>query len=221
MKRCAARKRLVAGAVFGVVSGALFGGAEAADDLGALIAAGGRPGGPCLSCHGVHGMGESGTGVPRIAGLDARYLARQLADYASGARPSDVMAPIAAALKPKEREAVARYYADKILGSEREALASREAPKLVQHGAALWARGSALKGVQACVSCHGGTGRSVADSIYPSLAGQPKRYIGEQLRQFRDGRRRNDVGGVMRAVAARLEDGDIESLSAFISVLPP
>ena len=48
---------------------------------------------------------------PRLAGLSADYLLRQLDDFADNNRESELMAPIAKSLSPEERKAVAAYYA--------------------------------------------------------------------------------------------------------------
>src|SRR5690349_15017650 len=65
---------------------------------------------PCQSCHGADGGGQAAAGFPRLAGLDATYLARQLADYAAGSRSDAVMQPIARALSAEERQAIASFY---------------------------------------------------------------------------------------------------------------
>ena len=193
---------------------------------GERIAAGAGPGGSamaCVACHGAFGLGETGVGVPRLAGLDAHYLVKQLDDYASGTRPSAIMKPIAEALDAGQRAAVAGYYADKPVRLD---VAARPTGRprdthLLQLGAALWSRGSAEHRVQACLTCHVNRRDAAGVSLYPPIAGQPERYVAEQLRQFRDGRRRNDVAGAMRAVAARLGDREIEALAAYIASLPP
>ena len=64
----------------------------------------------CANCHGASGEGGL-TGAPRLAGLPREYLALQLEGYASGARRHPVMTPIAQALTPAEREALAAYFA--------------------------------------------------------------------------------------------------------------
>lgn len=67
----------------------------------------------CAACHGPAGQGyPGGTGVPRVAGQYATYLAGQLRLYASGERRSDMnqmMRNIAAAMTDEEIEAVASY----------------------------------------------------------------------------------------------------------------
>ena len=64
----------------------------------------------CSACHGANGMGQPAGGIPRLAGLNAAYLARQLDDFGNGTRQSPVMAPIAKALNPGQRKALAVYY---------------------------------------------------------------------------------------------------------------
>jgi cytochrome c553 len=133
------------------------------------------------------------------------------------------MKPIAEGLDVGQRAAVSRFYADKPVRLEaavREVERAHDAD-LLQLGAAIWSRGSAEHRVQACLTCHFNRRDAASAPIYPALAGQPERYIAEQLRQFRDGRRRNDIAGTMRAVAARLGDREIEALAAYIASLPP
>ncbi|HAU57811.1 MAG TPA: cytochrome C [Comamonadaceae bacterium] len=53
-----------------------------------------------------------------------------------------------------------------------------------------------------CANCHGEGGNSTKSSI-PNLAGQNSAYLLEQLRQFSDGRRRNEfMEGMIRAMNA-------------------
>lgn len=52
-----------------------------------------------------------------------------------------------------------------------------------------------------CANCHGGGGNSVSLGI-PNLAGQNTAYLLEQLRQFSDGRRRNEfMQGMIKALS--------------------
>ena len=70
----------------------------------------GKGAAPCMACHGVDGAGQAGAGNPRLAGLDAAYLQKQLEDFASGSRSSPVMRPTTASLDPAERRALAACY---------------------------------------------------------------------------------------------------------------
>lgn len=51
------------------------------------------------------------------------------------------------------------------------------------------APGTIEQRVAACIACHGREGASSNAAYYPRLAGKPERYLYEQLRSFRDGRR--------------------------------
>lgn len=90
---------------------------------GGRIFRGRRRGVPsCAACHGggvgAGGMmGRGGMGMritnpaitPRLDGQHSAYIRQQLDAFASGARSSDIMGPIAASLRPRDRAAVAEY----------------------------------------------------------------------------------------------------------------
>ncbi len=63
----------------------------------------------CVGCHGADGLGVGA--FPALAGKDADYLAKQLRDYKSGARPSPMMATFAKSLSEEEIADLAAYYA--------------------------------------------------------------------------------------------------------------
>ncbi len=68
---------------------------------------------------------------------------------------------------------------------------------------------------RACAVCHGAMGIAVAPDT-PHLAGQPERYLGEQLKAYRSGKRTHDV---MSLMAKPLTDDDIRDLSEWFSSL--
>lgn len=183
--------------------------AHAADP--AVLARSGAPGtAPCASCHGSSGQGQAS--FPRLAGLDAGYLARQLDDFAAGRRANAVMSPIAKALAPADRTAVSQYYSGLPVPASAAAVGDAA-------GARLALRGAWHKGVPACVQCHGPGGRGVG-AAFPALAGQAATYLAAQLRAFRDGQRRNDPQQLMRTPAAKLTDDEINAVSQWFSVQP-
>lgn len=67
----------------------------------------------CLACHGPSGDGNPAAKYPALRGQHADYIAKQLRDYASGARTSDgktrVMRDIAARLGDDEIAAISSY----------------------------------------------------------------------------------------------------------------
>jgi cytochrome c553 len=62
-----------------------------------------------------------------------------------------------------------------------------------------------------CAVCHGPQGLSMQPNV-PHLAGQPEIYLAEQLRQYRSGKRANEV---MAVIAKPLTDAEIENLAAW------
>jgi cytochrome c553 len=186
-------------------------------------AGGGGPGGAgaaCFSCHGLQGQGDAGGAFPRLAGLDAHYLARQMDDYASGARADAVMAPISRQLTQTDRQSVALYYAGLSAQAPPSGSVAVADASLIQRGATLYARGSAEHGIQACANCHGPGGRGL-NRVYPSIAGQPPSYVEAQLRRWQAGARRNDTADLMGSVARRMTDEDIRAVSAYVAGLAP
>lgn len=66
---------------------------------------------------------------------------------------------------------------------------------------------------QACVACHGANGNSVAP-LFPVLAGQNARYIYLQLKDFKEGARKDPA---MTPVAANLSPEDMQDLAAYFA----
>jgi len=69
--------------------------------------------------------------------------------------------------------------------------------------------------VSLCITCHGLQGISVTPDA-PHLAAQPKIYLEQQLRAFRDGKRSHEV---MNVVAKPLTDAEIEALAAWYAAI--
>lgn len=67
----------------------------------------------CLACHGPTGRGNPAASYPALQGQHAAYTAKQLNDYASGARTSDgktrIMRDIAQTLSKDDIEALSSY----------------------------------------------------------------------------------------------------------------
>lgn len=184
-----------------------------ADDGAKLAAAGKGDAVPaCIGCHGEKGVPDDpGSALPRLAGLSPEYIAKQLSDYASGARENEVMSPMGKALAPREQAALALHFAS---------LPAPEAPGRAEEGAAerrgreLHALGDNALGVPACGNCHAPRGGAGTDAV-PALYGQPAEYVTAQMRYWREGKRKNDADAVMRYIAIRLLDQDVEALGAW------
>lgn len=190
-----------------------------APDLGAKIASQGTPKGvaPCMTCHGADGGGMAQTAYPRIAGLNAEYMARQLQDFRAGKRSNPVMTPMAVNLTDEEIEAVAAYYAAIPVPAPAAEPPTEDVAKtaadLVRWGD--W-QGRGLPG---CGQCHGPGGNGIGAG-FPGLAGQHASYLKAQMQAWKGGARSNDPFGLMKAVADRLSDPEIDAVAAFYAAQP-
>jgi cytochrome c553 len=81
-----------------------------------------------------------------------------------------------------------------------------------------FAQGSAEKGAtkaQVCLACHG---PASANPEWPNLAGQGERYLTEQLKAFRDGKRSNPI---MMPLVSGLSDEDVSDIAAYFAAQTP
>jgi cytochrome c553 len=173
----------------------------------------------CSACHGDHGQGQAKSDFPRLAGLNAAYLLRQLDDFANRTRKNAVMTPIASALSAPERKALAHYYSKLPVATLSPAPAASSSSASDRLGKRLAIRGRWSKQVPGCVKCHGPKGVGVGAN-FPPLAGQPAKYIASQLRAFQNGSRHNDPMGLMRHVASALNEQDIRAVSQWFAKQP-
>lgn len=190
-------------------------------DTGSALALQGNTRGAiaCAGCHGADGAGNAATGFPRLAGLDAGYLKKQLLDFQSGSRRNAVMEPIAKALSDAEANAVTAYYAAQTATAAAGGLAADDA-QAIARGERIALHGQWENTMPACVSCHGPGGQGVG-THFPALAGQSAKYIAAQFRAWRDGARRNDPLELMKGVAERLSEQDIAAVAAYFASLGP
>lgn len=200
----------VAGAVV-LLSGLATAQDDQALEAGKVIATQGAGGVPsCASCHGQAGEGMVAAGFPALAGMDATYFERQLADMKSGSRAMNpAMKPVVDGLTADQIKAVARYY---------ESLDLKATPgdaTLAAKGKLLVEVGDWDRGLPACVSCHGPDGTGVNQN-FPSIAGQGAPYILAQINAWKQGGRKNDVNGLMAAVAKKMTDEDVAAIGAYL-----
>jgi cytochrome c553 len=164
----------------------------------------------CLPCH--SGSAPAAPTFPQLDGQHATYLDKQLREYKTGKRKSDIMAPLIGALKKREIPVMAAHFA-----SQTPARGTVENPQLAARGKVLYEEGNRATGVPGCVGCHLPNG--VGYQRYPRLAGQRQAYIVQQLVDFKSGARSNDRARVMRAVARRLTDEEIRAVAEYVAGL--
>ena len=166
----------------------------------------------CAGCHGVDGNGGADPVWPRLAGQDADYIAKQLADFKSGARKDPIMAGMAAPLSAQDMKDIGAHYAS--LKPKAGAAKSVELAKL---GEKLYRGGNAKMGVTACMSCHGPSGHGIPPR-YPRVSAQSAAYIEKQMLAFKSGARAND-GDIMTRIAFRMSEHEIRSVADYMAGL--
>jgi cytochrome c553 len=171
----------------------------------------------CAACHAADGNSPAAAN-PKLAGQIPEYLQKQLADFkargsAKPVRESAVMNGMVANLSDADMKGLAAFYAGQTL---KPAAASDK--DLAALGQKLWRGGDAVNGVPACAGCHGPAGAGMP-SQFPRLSGQYPEYIAAQLTAFREGKRTNDANGVMRGVAARMNDRQVRAVAEYAAGL--
>jgi cytochrome c553 len=170
----------------------------------------------CQSCHGADGAGMAAANFPRLAGLNAGYMTKQLHDFATGARINPIMQPIAKALSDKEAENVSAYYA----AQKAPVTAMKVDEGVLKEGKRLVELGDWDKTIPACVKCHGPGARGVGKD-FPALAGQHASYIEAQLNAWKKGTRKGDPEQLMKGIADRLSMDQIKAVADYLASMNP
>jgi cytochrome c553 len=167
----------------------------------------------CGACHGADGN-SAAPNFPKLAGQGERYLLKQLNDIKSGARPVVEMTGLLDNLSDQDLADISAYYT-----SQKMSVGAAD-PKLVARGEALFRGGKLNEGMPACTGCHSPDGAGLDAAGFPQIGGQHAGYVAKQLTDFREGNRTNDGDSlIMRGIAAKLSNKDIEAVSSFIQGL--
>lgn len=161
----------------------------------------------CKVCHGVDGESSSAI-YPRLAGQSATYISRQLEDFKSGKRKG-TMNDIAANLESDEMVALGKYFSSKPVKAHRAS-----DPDFTAVGKYIYHNGNQWSGVAACSSCHGEEGAGTDE--LPRIAGQHRRYLVSQLKEFNE-RERTDDNAIMSSIATKLTPMEIEAVARYLS----
>ncbi|MCQ4311517.1 cytochrome c4 [Pseudomonas stutzeri] len=176
----------------------------------------------CGACHGADGN-SAAPNFPKLAGQGERYLFKQLQDIKAGSSPN---AEPGVGRKVLEMTGILDPFSDQDLADIAAYFASQKMtvgmadPALVAQGEKLFRGGKLDLGMPACIGCHApnGVGNDLAG--FPQLGGQHAAYTAKQLTNFREGNRTNDGDAmIMRTIASKLSNKDIEALSSYIQGL--
>jgi cytochrome c553 len=194
--------KTLAGIVWGI---GLIGAAQAADNAASIASE------VCAACHGADGNSIAPT-FPKLAGQQKVYLLRELKDYKSGKRVSEIMAPFVATLSDDDLSNLAAYYA-----KQKSAPGVAGDPKLLSIGKNLYLKGNSKTDVPSCDSCHEEDGSG--SGKFPRVAGQHVDYALDQFRLYATGKRTNGAR-VMQAVAERMSEEETRAVAEYMASMP-
>ncbi|WP_044873408.1 c-type cytochrome [Pseudomonas sp. LFM046] len=167
----------------------------------------------CGACHGPDGN-SAAPNFPKLAGQGERYLLKQMKDIKAGNRTVLEMTGLLTNISDEDLADIAAYFS-----SQKGSVGAAD-PKLVARGEALFRGGKLDQGMPACTGCHSPDGSGNPAAGFPHLGGQHAQYVSKQLTDFREGNRTNDGDSmIMRGIAAKLSNKDIEAVSSYIQGL--
>ena len=166
----------------------------------------------CFTCHAEDGNSTEPL-FPKLSGQIETYLYKQLNDFKSGARTSELMVSAVEELSEQDMADISAYYSvfDGAPGAVSETL--------FKLGKSIYQAGNKATGVPACMGCHGPNGKGMPSAHWPALSAQHIPYVEKQLRDFADGTRSNDSNSIMRDISARLSEDELKAVSAYVSGL--
>lgn len=162
----------------------------------------------CLLCHGIDGESSSEL-FPKLAAQNAAYIARQLANFKSGARKSTTMQGMVKDLSDADMKALGEYFSRKPATAH-----DPRDPDLAAVGRYVYAQGNRFSGVAACAGCHGLDAAGSAD--LPRLAGQHALYIENRMGEFSK-RERSSDSAVMHTVAEKMTELEIKAVAEYLA----
>jgi cytochrome c553 len=157
----------------------------------------------CTACHGENGASKVPEN-PILAGQQYYYLYLQLKDFKSGARASEIMAPLVQPLQPEQMKLLAQFY-------------SKQTWPSIGHAAVGANVDIARRAIDSgeCIACHLGDFRG--NSGVPRLAGQYPEYLKRTMLAFKNRIRNNSPDKT--ALLATFSEQDIVSLADYLASL--
>lgn len=182
--------------------------ADARANEGAILAQG-----TCAACHGGNGVTVDPSQFPSLAGQAKAALFKQIRDFQTGARKSDIMTPMAQRLTQQQMADIAAYYATR--ASADLMVAESGVPLEISH---LAQQGDPVRAIASCDSCHGS--RRSGPEEAPILLGQSTSYLEQQLKNFAANARSNDTFERMRTIAGELTPDEMHRLAIYYGGMP-
>ncbi len=168
----------------------------------------------CKDCHGEAGVSAFDE-WPSLAGQTEDYTRHHLTMFRAEERydPMMLMTGNAAELSDQDIADLAAFYAGL------EPAVHEADPELAERGRQIYHAGLPEEGVAACTACHGPAGAGVEAARFPRVGGQHAAYLTASLKAFKTGERQTDRNQMMREIAERMSDEDIEAVASYMSGL--
>jgi len=157
----------------------------------------------CTTCHGADGIGNIAIEAPRLAGMEAWYLKRQLENFRAGIRGTHSQDIQGIAMQPMAAKLTDESIADIVdwVGAWEYVPAEATIEGDVSQGRTAY---------QSCAACHGANAEGNEALGAPALAGQNDWYMITQLKNFRAGYRgahqEDTFGSQMLTMSKTLRD---------------
>ena len=189
----------------------------------------------CTTCHGAESSGGRTANevyFPRIAGKPAGYLYSQLLNFKEGRRHYGLMVGMVEYLSDDYLLEMAQYFAKLEVPYPPPApVKSGTSNAMLERGKTLVLLGDKVRGIPACVACHGSALMGVAPletlstapakhPSMPALLGLPRDYLVSQLGAWQTGLRRAHAPDCMGRIAKQLKPDDIDALASWLSMQP-
>lgn len=166
----------------------------------------------CIACHGIDGNSPLPVN-PNLSGQHAGYITKQLMQFKNGERDNAVMKGMVANLTEQDMINLGSYFEQ-----QKQNLLFAKSNGENSLGEKIYRAGVATKGLPACASCHGPAGHGIPD-LYPRLNSQHAAYTISQLNAFRLETRMNDNAMMMRTIAQKLTDKEMNAVADYIQGL--
>lgn len=185
----------------------------------------------CAGCHGEYGQGSIEGEYPRLAGLDAEYIAKQLSDFKQRKRINIPMIPFANDRElPGDDVRVISEYLSRIelptklppvdeenfdalerLHASKRVVNIKAYPGDIELGRKFYQK--------ECASCHGKDGYGIRKKKAPQLAGQYSEYLLRQVKYYRSGERLHDEEEDDAELFMQFSDEVIDGMLAYLATL--
>ncbi len=187
----------------------------------------------CVACHGEKGNSTAPI-FPKLAGLNKKYLIKQLEDFKMHQRKNPTMEGLAAGLSDDAIADIATYYAAQTIQIDTEPVDDTEDDEdedddltnntfnhdsQIKIGRSIYFNGDIETQVPACSACHAPDAKGNSLAGFPALKNQHATYLVSTLKQFREGERRNDSTGMMHMTAKRMTTQEIQAVATYLAEL--